>query len=88
MGVQTIEGLITEGHRLTVTWSVNSQGKPAWPVDVIETWVSFALDIEVIRKDSNARTGEWVARYTNIHRGEQKPSLFQVPRAYTIKDVQ
>jgi hypothetical protein len=88
LGVQTIEGFTAEGHRSTVIWPVNSRGNASPLVLVIETWNSREMGLQVLVKRDDPRTGETVSRFTNINRGEQDPSLFQVPPDYTIKDRQ
>jgi hypothetical protein len=86
LGIQTIEGIIAEGHRSTTTWPINSQGNDAAIVSVLEQWKSSEIGLEVLQKTNDPRTGETVRRFTNIVRGEPDPSLFQVPADYTIKD--
>ena len=86
LGTQTIEGIVTEGNRVTTTWPVNSQGNDAVFVTVGEGWRSEEMGLEVLQKISDPRSGETVHRVTNIVRGEPDPSLFRVPADYTIKD--
>jgi hypothetical protein len=83
-----IEGISAEEYRNTTTLPVNSQGNDAPLVNSIEEWKSAELGVTVLSKSSSLRFGEQISRFTNINRGEQDPSLFQVPSDYTIKDQQ
>jgi TonB family protein len=86
LGTQTIEGLLCEGARITVTWPVGSRGNDR-PFSVIsELWISAEVQIPVLSKMTNPQTGERTQKVINISRAEPSPELFQVPAEYTVTD--
>jgi hypothetical protein len=87
LGTQTIEGLLVAGTRHTITWPVNSSMGNDRPItSVTETWSSPELNIVVLHKRSDPRSGENTWKLTNISRAEPDPSLFQPPADYTVKE--
>jgi hypothetical protein len=84
LGTETIEGVLAEGSRTTVTFPIGSVGNDRPVTTITETWTSPELKMVVLSKDSDPRSGESTTRLTNISRAEPDASLFQVPSDYTI----
>jgi hypothetical protein len=81
---QTIEGVYATGKRTTRTIPAGQIGNEKDIVVVEEVWYSPDLQMNVMTKHSDPRTGENTYRLTNINRAEPDPSLFQVPPDYTV----
>jgi hypothetical protein len=88
LGTQTIDGVLAEGARTTVTYPIGAVGNDRPITTVSETWTSPELKTVVLRKNSDPRNGESITRLTNISRVEPDPSLFQIPSDYEIVDPQ
>jgi len=86
LGKQTFEGVEAEGTRSTVTMAAGSIGNEMPISSVTERWYSAELQTVVMSKRSDPRFGETVYRLTNIQRGEQPASLFEVPSDYTVTE--
>jgi hypothetical protein len=86
LGKQTIEGVEAEGTRSTVTLPAGTIGNER-PIDTVsERWYSPELQTVVMSKRSDPRFGETVYRLINIRRGEQPPTLFEVPADYALRE--
>jgi hypothetical protein len=86
LGAQSIEGVMAEGTRLTLTIPAGKIGNERPIVTVNERWYSQELQTVVLTKNSDPRMGETTYRLTNINRSEPDPSLFQVPADYTVDE--
>src|SRR5262249_40976485 len=86
VGPQTIEGVIAKGHRTIQTWATGTQGNDRPFQVVFETWISPELNVTVLTKNTDPRSGENTTRLTNIVRGEPGASLFAPPPDYTVVD--
>lgn len=86
LGAKTIEGVVAQGRRATVTWPSGSKGNDRPLVTTSENWYSQELRTTVLSINSNPRTGDHISRLTNISRAEPDASLFQPPPGYTIVD--
>ncbi|HEY6403568.1 MAG TPA: hypothetical protein VI479_19250, partial [Blastocatellia bacterium] len=54
------------------------------PITIVnEQWYSPELQVYVLTRQSDPRTGETLYRLTNINRGEPRRELFEVPSDYT-----
>jgi hypothetical protein len=84
LGTQTIEGVSAEGTRTTVTIPAGQIGNELPIVMVTERWYSPELQVTIMNKRTDPRTGTTTYRLTNINRSEPSPTLFQVPADYTI----
>jgi TonB family protein len=85
LGKQMIEGIEAEGTRTTTTIPAGKIGNER-DIDIVsERWYSPELQVVVITKQDDPRTGTNVYRLTNISRGEPARTLFEVPADYTIK---
>ena len=86
LGTQSMEGVNAQGTRNTRTIEAEEIGNDR-PIQVVdERWYSPDLQLDVMTKHSDPRTGEQITRLVNVQRGEPDPSLFQVPAAYTLKE--
>jgi TonB family protein len=86
LGKQTIEGVECEGTRTTITVPAGEIGNER-PIETIsERWYSPELQVVVMSRNSDPRSGENTYRLQNIVRSEPSPSLFQVPADYTVKE--
>jgi hypothetical protein len=85
LGTQTINGVAAEGTRYTRTIPAGAIGNQNPIVITTERWYSSDLQMVVLSKRSDPRTGATVTQLTNIQRSEPEASLFQVPSNYTVK---
>src|SRR5215831_8789828 len=69
LGRQTMEGVAVEGRRVTTTIPAGQVGNDQPIVLVNETWFSPELQMVVLSKRSDPRSGETVTRMMNISRG-------------------
>jgi hypothetical protein len=87
LGKQTIEGVVAEGTRTTVTIPAGEVGNEQ-PIQIVtEKWYSPELQTVVMSKHSDPFVGENLYRLTNIVRGEPSRALFEVPSDYTVKEM-
>jgi hypothetical protein len=86
LGQKAIEGVMAEGSRTTTTIAAGKIGNAQAIKVVSEQWFSPDLQVLLMTRHSDPRTGETVYRLTNIVRGEQDRSLFEVPADYTVQD--
>ena len=56
-------------------------------VTVTERWYSPELQVTVMNKRTDPRTGTTTYKLTNVNRSEPSPALFQVPADYTIHEL-
>ena len=86
LGKQMIEGIEAEGTRTTVTIPAGEIGNER-PIEIVsERWYSPELQLVVMTRHSDPRTGETIYKLANINRAEPAKSLFEVPAGYTVKD--
>jgi len=84
LGTQTMEGVSAKGERQTRTVEAGAIGNDR-PIQIVsEHWYSPDLQMDVMTRHSDPRTGEEITRLININRAEPDPSLFQVPAGYQI----
>jgi hypothetical protein len=85
LGRQTIEGVEADGTRTTVTIPAGEIGNEK-PIEIVsERWYSPELQMVIMTKHSDPRSGETTYRLTNINRAEPAKAMFEVPADYTIK---
>ena len=84
LGTQTIGGVTAEGTRYTRTIPAGQIGNVKAIVIVTERWYSADLQMVVMTKRSDPRSGETVFQMSSIARTEPAASLFQVPADYTV----
>jgi hypothetical protein len=86
LGKQTIEGVVADGTRTTVTIPAGEVGNEQ-PIQIVwEKWYSPELQTIVMSKHNDPFVGDTIYRLTNIVRGEPSRTLFEVPTDYTIKE--
>lgn len=85
LGTQTVNGVQAEGTRYTRTIPAGAIGNQNPIVITSERWYSPDLQVVVLSKRSDPRTGETITQLTNIQRSEPEASLFQVPSDYAVK---
>jgi hypothetical protein len=83
---RTFDGVAAEGTRTTVTIPAGDLGNEQPILIVDERWYSPELQVVVMTRHSDPRSGETTYRLTNISRAEPASSLFQVPSDYAVKD--
>lgn len=83
---QTIEGVVAEGTRTTLTIPAGEFDNEKPMVITHEEWYAPELQMIVLMKHGDPRFGETTFRLTNILRGEPVPELFQVPQGYRVVD--
>src|SRR2546428_6831103 len=70
LGTQTIEGVTAEGARSTLTIPAGEIGNTL-PIEIVdETWYSPELQINMMTKHRDPRSGETTYRLTNLSRSE------------------
>jgi hypothetical protein len=88
LGTQMIEGVEAEGTRTTVTIPAGEIGNERAIEIVSERWYSPELQLVVMTKHSDPRSGETTYKLTNINRAEPAKSLFEVPPGFNVKEMQ
>src|ERR1035441_6835882 len=84
LGKQMMEGVNAEGTRYVSTIDVGAIGNDR-PIQISsESWYSADLQMVIMSKHSDPRTGDESFRVTNISRGEPAAYLFQLPVGYQI----
>jgi TonB family protein len=86
LGSQMIEGVAAEGTRTTHTIPAGSMGNEK-PIEITyERWRSKELQLDVLIKSVDPRSGESTEQMTNINPGEPDPALFEIPSDYTVQE--
>jgi hypothetical protein len=86
LGSDTIEGIPVQGRRTTTTYPAGSQGNDR-PFSVThEHWRSSELNLDVLWKTDDPRSGVRAHQLVNISPSEPDASLFQPPPGYAVKD--
>jgi hypothetical protein len=86
LGRQAVEGVGATGTRTTWTIAAGAIGN-LQPIKIVsEQWFSPDLQLLVLTKHSDPRSGENTYRLQNIIRAEPDRSLFTVPADYTLKE--
>jgi hypothetical protein len=84
LGTKIMEGVGAQGDRQTRTIEADAIGNDR-PIQIIsERWYSPDLQVDIMTRHSDPRTGEETVRLININRAEPDSSLFQVPAGYQI----
>ena len=84
---RSFDGVTAEGTRTTVTIPAGEIGNEM-PINIVdEHWYSPELQVVVMTRHSDPRSGETTYRLTNISRAEPAAALFQVPSDYTVKEL-
>jgi len=85
LGQQNIEGVAATGTRTTTIIPAGAIGNTQEIRVVSEQWFSPDLQVLVMTRHSDPRSGENTYKLTNIVRAEPDPGLFVVPPDYTVK---
>jgi hypothetical protein len=86
LGTQMINGVSAQGTLTTRTIAAGAIGNEKPIVISVERWYSPELQMNVMIKRSDPRSGDNVFQLTNIVRSEPDASLFQVPSDYTVRE--
>jgi len=87
LGKMMFDGVEAEGTRTTITIPVGQIGNER-PINIVdERWFSNELQMTVLSKHSDPRTGETTYKLTNISRTEPLRSLFEIPVDYTVAET-
>ena len=87
LGSQMIEGVEAEGTRITHTIPAGAMGNERPIEATYERWYSKELQLDVLIKSVDPRSGESTQQMTKISRGEPDPALFEIPPDYTVQEV-
>jgi hypothetical protein len=82
-----IEGVMAEGTRITRTIPAGAIGNEQPIVTVTEEWRSPELQVLVLTRTTDPRTGESTYKLLSVNRSEPNPSWFEVPADYTVKET-
>jgi hypothetical protein len=86
LGKQVIEGIETDGLSVTITIPAGEIGNKL-PIEVTtETWYSPELQMVVLSKHHDPRSGDTNYHLTNITRSEPDRSLFEIPADYSVQE--
>jgi hypothetical protein len=86
LGTEMIDGVMTEGTRIIVTTPTGAEGNDRPLTRTCEHWRSEEMDLTLLSKCSDPRTGKTTMRLDKFERAEPDPMLFQVPPEYTAVD--
>ena len=84
LGAQIVEGISAEGTRTTITFPAGAMGNDRPIVVTSETWNSPELQVMLLSRNNDPRSGESIVRVTNISRTEPDPTLFRPPADYQV----
>src|SRR4051794_20281037 len=84
---KTIDGIAVEGHSTRRVIPAGQIGNEQPLTVTNEEWRSPDLNVLVMTRHTDPRSGESTYRLTNIIRAEPDASLFMVPPDYTVKDT-
>jgi len=87
LGTQTIEGLVVQGRRTTVTYPAGSMGNDREITNVSEIWSNKELGLMILQTHSDPRNGETTTKIENLNRTQPDPNLFLPPPDYRIVDT-
>jgi hypothetical protein len=84
---KVLDGVPVEGRKTTTVLPAGQVGNEQPITITSEQWRSPELNVLVMTRHSDPRTGESVYRLQNIIRAEPDRSLFMVPADYTVRDT-
>ena len=87
LGQQTINGVNATGKSITRTIPAGTIGNSQPIVEKSEIWTAPDLQVVVLSKHSDPRSGQSTYTLNNIQRSEPNSALFQVPTDYTVRDA-
>lgn len=83
---RNIEGVMAQGTRTTRTIPAGAIGNEQPILNVTEEWRSTELQVLVMTRTSDPRSGESTYRLVNIVRAEPGQSWFELPADYTVQE--
>lgn len=86
LGQQVIEGVKSDGNRVTSTIEAGEIGNDRPIQSVTETWYSSELQTAIKTVRTDPRMGDMTFRLTNISRAEPAAYLFQIPAGYQVSE--
>ena len=86
LGRQLISGVPADGNRTTVTIPAGQIGNAQDIQIVTETWYSPDLQLTVLTKRSDPRSGESVFQLNNLSRAEPPSTLFEAPGDFQVTE--
>lgn len=87
LGTRAIEGIKAQGKMKSYEIPAGEIGNRNAIVVASESWYAPDMQVAVMTKRSDPRTGERTWRMANIKREEPAATLFAVPSDYTLKDL-
>jgi hypothetical protein len=85
LGTRVMEGLTAQGTRSTLVIPAGQIGNTL-PIEVVdESWYSPDLQVVLMTRHHDPRTGEIVYHLTHIVRSEPPASLFEIPPGYSTE---
>jgi hypothetical protein len=85
LGTMSVEGVQAQGTRTTTTIPAGDIGNDR-PINIVdERWYSPDLQMTVMTKHSDPRSGETNFRLSNINRASPPSYMFEVPADYVVK---
>ncbi|MEJ7805550.1 MAG: hypothetical protein WKG03_06480, partial [Telluria sp.] len=87
LGVKEIDGIKAQGKLKSYEIPAGEIGNRNPIVVASESWYAPELQVTLLTKRSDPRTGERTWRMAGIKRDEPAAALFAVPPDYTVKDV-
>ena len=86
LGRQLVSGVPADGTRTTLTIPAGQIGN-AQPLQIVsETWYAPDLQLTVLSKRSDPRSGDSVFQLNNLSRAEPPSTLFVVPGDFTVTE--
>jgi hypothetical protein len=86
LGSRDFDGVKAEGRSTTWTIAAGEIGNRSAIHVVSESWYSPELQVTVLSRNADPRTGETIYRLAGIKRGEPAAELFKVPEEYRLRD--
>jgi hypothetical protein len=86
LGTSVIDALTVEGTRETTSVAAGAYGNSKPLVITRELWHSPELDLDVLIKKSDPRSGTFLRKVEIISRNEPDPDYFTIPSDYTFLD--
>jgi hypothetical protein len=87
LGQQMVGGVMATGTRTTTVIPAGQIGNERELKIVSEQWMSEDLQLVVLTKHTDPRSGETTYRLTNIVRAEPAAGMFDVPADYTVTEA-
>jgi hypothetical protein len=86
LGRRNVEGVPADGTRITTTYAAGEIGNDQPILVIRESWYSPDLQVNVLTKITDPRSGDTTTKYTNISRTEPAHALFELPPDYKLTE--